>query len=263
MRSLDGGFEERRLDGEFGGLDRAVGAARRADAHERGTRALHDRLDVGEVEVDETRRGDEVGDALHTGQEHLVGRGEGLDHRDAAVADLEQSVVGHDDEGVDLFFQAGHSPLGLALASATLEREGLGDDTDREGADRLGDLGHHRSAAGARATAFARGHEDHVGSAQRLFDLFGVVLGGTATHLGIRTGPEAARQLTSDVELDVGVAHQQRLRIGVDRDELHAAQAELDHAVDGVDAASAHTDDLDDGEVVLVLAHAGLRYPRT
>ena len=42
-------------DGELGGLDRAVGAARGADAHERGARALHDRLDVGEVEVDETR----------------------------------------------------------------------------------------------------------------------------------------------------------------------------------------------------------------
>lgn len=90
-----------------------------------------------------------------------------------------------------------------------------------------------------------------------------MVLGRAAADLGIRTGAEAPRELAADVELDVGVAHQQRLRIGVDRDELHAAQAELDHAVDGVDAASAHTDDLDDGEVVLVLAHAGLRYPRT
>ena len=81
MRALDARLEQRGLDGELRGLDRAVGAARRADAHERGARALHDRLDVGEVEVDETRGRDEVGDALHTGEEHLVGRGERLEHR--------------------------------------------------------------------------------------------------------------------------------------------------------------------------------------
>ena len=35
--------------------DRAVVAAGRADAHERRAGALHDRLDVGEVEVDQAR----------------------------------------------------------------------------------------------------------------------------------------------------------------------------------------------------------------
>ena len=94
---------------------------------------------------------------------------------------------------------------------------------------------------------------------ERLFDLLGVVLRGAATHLGVGAGAEAAGELATDVELDVGVAHQQRLRVGVDRDELDAAQAEVDHAVDGVDAATADADDLDHGEVVLVLAHAGLR----
>ena len=54
-----------------------------------------------------------------------------------------------------------------------------------------------------------------------------------------------------DVELDVGVAHEQRLRIGVDGDELDALQTGVDHAVDGVDAATTDADDLDDGEIVL------------
>ncbi len=86
-----------------------------------------------------------------------------------------------------------------------------------------------------------------------------MVFCGTATHLGVGAGAEAARELATDVELDVGVAHQERLRVGVDRDELHTSQAEVDHAVDGVDAATADADDLDHREVVLVLAHAGLR----
>ena len=204
-------------------------------------------------------RRDEVGDALHTGEEHLVGRGERLDHRDAAVADLEEAVVRHDDERVDLFLELRDARLGLLLTAAALERERLRHDTDGQRADRLGDLRDDRRAAGARAAALAGGDEDHVGAAQRLFDLFGVVLRRAATHLGVGACAESARELATDVELDVGVAHQQRLRVGVDRDELDAAQAEVDHAVDGVHAAAADADDLDHREVVLVLAHAGLR----
>ena len=94
-----------------------------------------------------------------------------------------------------------------------------------------------------------------VTAGEGLFDLLRVVLGGTTADLGVGTSTEATGQFASDVELDVGVAHEQRLGVGVDRDELHPAQAELDHAVDGVDAAAADTDDLDHGEVVLLRCH--------
>jgi hypothetical protein len=69
--------------------------------------------------------------------------------------------------------------------------------------------------------------------------------------LGVAAGAEAAGELATDVELDVGVAHEQRLGVGVDGDELDALSAGVDHPVDGVDAAAADADDLDDGQVVL------------
>ena len=75
-----------------------------------------------------------------------------------------------------------------------------------------------------------------------------------AADLGVAAGAEAPGELTADVELDVGVAHQQRLRVGVHRDELDALEAGVDHAVDGVHAATADADDLDDGQVVLRVA---------
>ena len=145
--------------------------------------------------------------------------------------------------------------LGLRRAALALEAERLRDDTDGERADRLGDARDDRGATGAGAAALARGDEDHVGAGQRLFDLFGVVLGGATADLGVGAGAEAAGELATDVELHVGVAHQQRLGVGVDRDELDSAQAELDHPVDGVDAAAADADDLDHREVVLVRCH--------
>ena len=121
--------------------------------------------------------------------------------------------------------------------------------------ERPGDPGHDGRAAGAGAATLAGGHEHHVGALDHLFDLVGVVLGGPRADLRVGAGTQTAGELPPDVELDVGVAHQQRLRIGVDGDELDAPEADLDHPVDGVDAATADADDLDDREVVLRCSH--------
>ncbi|MCU1420401.1 MAG: hypothetical protein JWN36_52, partial [Microbacteriaceae bacterium] len=59
-----------------------------------------------------------------------------------------------------------------------------------------------------------------------------MILGGATADLRIRSGPEAAGDLATDVELDVGIAHQQGLCVRVDGDEFDPAKAELDHAVD-------------------------------
>ena len=141
--------------------------------------------------------------------------------------------------------------LGLHRAAATFEAERTRHDTDRQRADLLRDLRDDRRATGAGAAALARGDEHHVGALQHLFDLLAVLLGGLAADLGIGTGAEAAGELAADVELHVGVGQQQRLRVGVDGDELDALQPGVDHAVDGVAAAAADADDLDHREVVL------------
>ena len=123
-----------------------------------------------------------------------------------------------------------------------------------ERAGGLGHLGHDRAAAGAGAAALAEGDEHHVGALEHLFDLVAVVLGGLTADLGIGARAEPAGDLPADVELHVGVAHEQRLGVGVHRDELDALQPGVDHPVDGVAPAAADADDLDHREVVLRLA---------
>ena len=200
-------------------------------------------------------RGDQVGDALDAGQQHLVGAAEGVEHADRAVADRQQPVVRDHDQGVDLFAQAGDAGLGLAGAAPALEGERPGHHADGQRAERAGDPGDDGRAAGAGAAALAGGDEDHVGALEDLLDLLGVVLGGLLADLGVGAGAQTAGQLAADVELDVGVAHQQGLRVGVDGDELDALEADLDHPVDRVDAAATDPDDLDDGQVVLRCCH--------
>ena len=255
VRALDGRLEQRAGDRHLGGGDRAVLAAGGADAHERGAGVAHHRLHVGEVEVDQAGGGDQVGDARDALEQHLVGLLEGVEHRDAAVADRQQPVVGDDDEGVDLLAEPGDALLGLVGPAPSLEGERTGHHTDGQRAQGARDPGDDRRAAGAGATALARGHEDHVGALEHLLDLLRVVLGGLAADVRVGAGAEAAGELAADVELDVGVAHEERLRVGVDGDELDALEADLDHPVHGVDATATDPDDLDHGQVVLRCCH--------
>jgi hypothetical protein len=108
------------------------------------------------------------------------------------------------------------------------------------------------------ATPFPCGDEDHVGTFERFLDLATVLLGGLPPQLGIAAGAQSAGELASDVQLQVRIAHEQRLGVGVHGDELHTLQTGLDHAVHRVHSAAAHTDDLDHGEVA-VLRRTGHR----
>ena len=98
----DGGLQQARRGGLLGGIQRAVLARGDADAHHGGAGVLHDRADVREVEVDEAGDGNEVGDALDALAQGVVADAEGVDHGRLLVDDLEQAIVGDDDEGVDL-----------------------------------------------------------------------------------------------------------------------------------------------------------------
>ena len=90
---------------------------------------------------------------------------------------------------------------------------------------------------------------------EHLLDLFGVVLGRLAPDVGVGARTQAAGEIPPHVELDVGIAHQQRLCIGIDRDELDALEADFDHPVDGVHTTAADSDNLDHREVVLRSSH--------
>jgi hypothetical protein len=60
------------------------------------------------------------------------------------------------------------------------------------------------------------------------------------------------------VDLLIRLDHEQSLRVRVHGHELAALEARFHHAVDGVGAAAAHPDDLDDGQVVAGLfSHDG------
>ena len=59
---------------------------------------------------------------------------EGLEHRQAPIAEAHQAIVGNDDQGVDALTERLEATLGGAAAAGALEGEGQGDDRHGQGA---------------------------------------------------------------------------------------------------------------------------------
>lgn len=84
--------------------------------------------------------------------EHVVRDGEGPLERRVVRDDLQQAVVGDDNEGVDHGAEGLDGLQGLLHAAAALEAEGLGDHAHGEGPGLAGNLGDDGCSARACAT---------------------------------------------------------------------------------------------------------------
>mgnify|MGYP000040197889 CR=1 FL=1 len=105
MRTLDAFLQQRRADGDFRGLRGAVLSPSGTDAEQRGAGTTQNRVDIVEINVDVRIRGNQVGDALHAGQQCGVGGLERVDDANGAVGQFQQSVVRNDDQRVDFLAQ--------------------------------------------------------------------------------------------------------------------------------------------------------------
>jgi hypothetical protein len=77
-----------------------------------------------------------------------------------------------------------------------------------------------------------------------------VLLCCTSSNLRVSSGTQAASDIPTNAQLDVSIAHEQRLGICVDSDELDAAKASLDHAIKRIDTTTSNANDLDDCLIV-------------
>jgi hypothetical protein len=163
---------------------------------------------------------------------------------------LKQAVVRDDDQRVDLLAELGDPGLSLLGPLAPLEVERTRDDADRESLELLAsDLGDDGRRTRPGAPAFAGGDEDHVRALEGFLHLVFRLERRLLADGRVGAGAQPARAVGADVELLLGLGHEQGLRVCVDRDELAAPKACLDHPVHGVRSAAAGTDDLDDGEI--------------
>ena len=213
----------------------------------------HHGAHVGEVDIDEARAGDQFRDALHRALQHGVRRLEGVEQRGARPEHRQQLLVRNGDQRVDVLRQLHHALIGDARALVAFHLERLGDHRDGQDAELLGDLRHHRRRARAGAAAHAGGDEQHVAAFDQLDDAVAVFHRRLPADFRVGAGAQALGDVAADLQRGAHLGVLQRLRIGVDADEIHALEAGLDHVRDGVAAAAAHADHLDDGALAVCI----------
>jgi len=233
-RTFDADVQERAAQGLLGRDRGPVVAIGLADGHQARAPARHHRAHIRKVKVDQPRDGDQLGDALDALAQRVVGQCEGLLDAGPVVGQLEEPVIGDDDQGVHALPQPREAFLGHAPPPGALEGERPGDDAHRQDAHFPGQPGDHRRRARARAAAHAAGHEQEVGVSEQGPDIIAGFPGCHLTDLRVAARAEPPGQLLADVEPAWSVGLHQRLGIGVDGDELDPPDAQLDHPVDDV-----------------------------
>jgi len=76
-----------------------------------------------------------------------------------------------------------------------------------------------------------------------------MLFGRCPTYLGIGPRAKTTSHVASYVQFHIRITHQQSLRIGIQCDELDAADTGLDHSVDGVDSTATNPNDFDHGQI--------------
>ena len=237
--------------GHPGGVNGAVFAFAAADGQPSGAGVAEDGLDIGEVHVDFTGDGDHFGDGLDALMQDGVGHFEGILPGKGLVfflVEFQEAVVGDDDDGVGVFFEALDALLSVLAAGGRLEGEGAADHGHGQGAAGFGDFADHRGRAGAGAAAHTDGDEYHIGPVNGFFDVAAGFLGRLAAEFGLGAGAEAAGEVLAQGDAVGHIAAEKVLRVGVQGVILHHGELVLIHPADRVAAAAAHAQDLNQGD---------------
>ena len=228
-----------------------------ADCHQGRSGIAHDRLHVGEVEVDDARLGDQVGDARDTLAKHVIRHLERFRQRRTRIDHVNEALIRNRDQRIDLLAQTVDAVLSRTSPPGAFEIEWLGDDAHRERAGGTRQFGDHRRSAGPGATAHSGGDENHVSIPHQLGEHIRALFRRASADFGPAAGAEAAGDLVADSHRNFGVAVQQRLGIGVDGNELDPGYAGIDHPVDRIAAGAADADHLDAGERRMEIIEVG------
>ena len=205
-------------------------------------------------------RGNQVGDALHAGQQCGVGGLERVDDANGAVGQFQQSVVRNDDQRVDFLAQVLDAKRRGSGTLRAFEAERTGDHSDGQCPLLMGGTRHDRAGAGSGATALTTGDEHHVGSLKRLFDVGLMILRCLGTLLRVGASAQTTAGGIVQRDFDICVGTQQILCISVDRNKFDALKTFSNHAIDSVAAGSTDTDDLDVGLVVEIVSLGNLAH---
>ena len=205
---------------------------------------LHDGGNVCKIQIDVAFLHDQVGNALDTGLENVIGQRKGLLHGQRLVNTNQKLFVGDHDQRIHILHQLINTTLSLCHFLLALEQEGLGNNRNGQNVHLLGDLCNHRSRTGTGTAAHACGDEYHIRTLQRICNLVLVFLSGTLSYIRLVAGTTAPGQLCTDLDLGSSLGIVQRLCVRIHCNIFNVLDAGIDHTVQRIAAAAANADHL-------------------
>src|SRR3989442_389172 len=235
-RGADVDVDQGRIDRLFDRLLRTVVPVGLAQADHGHPAALHDRLDVVEVQVDEAGLRDDLRDPLDRAHQHIVRDLERRIQRQTRD-EFKQFVIRDHDDRVREVPELLEAVLGVLGSGRSFGPERERADRDRQGACLLRQLREDRGAARAGPPSEAARDEDHVRPLDDGPEFVRGFAGGLLADLGERAGPKATRDPASKEELVGRPDDEEMLGVRVRGEELRPDDAGLDEPVDRVAAA--------------------------
>ena len=171
-------------DGLFRSFERAAVAFGFTSAHHCLAHFVHDRTDVGKVEVDEAGHNHQVRDATNALLQHFVSKLERFLKCCVRVGDQEQILVWNNDQRINMLLQFDDTRFCGPHAARTFEHERLGYDTDRQNIHFARNLGDNRSSARSGAAAHTSRDKAHVATGKRHFHLLKRFFSRSAANFG-------------------------------------------------------------------------------
>jgi len=110
--AVNGDVQQLAGDGHLGRNPGFVFTAGMTHSHQGRAAFGHDRLDIGKIQVDQTGDGDQFGNALDALAQHIISNAEGILQAGALVHNLQQSIVGDNNQRVRMFLQPVDAILG-------------------------------------------------------------------------------------------------------------------------------------------------------
>ena len=123
---------------------------------------FHNCLNVSEIQIDDSRQVDQIGNALNRLLKHLIRLLQRFGHSRPPIHDLQKLVIGYYNQRVNIFLDLLDSSHGIDHSGPCLKAERPCDHTHRQDAHLLGQRRHHGRRAGSGAATHTAGDEHHV-----------------------------------------------------------------------------------------------------
>ena len=192
-------IQERAGDSLVGSQASTVDTLCETRTHHGDTAIAHHSFHVGEVQVDHVARtSHHFGNTGNRITQYIVGRTESFTHGHVFAQSSHQFVVRDNNQGINALFELIQTCLSDVYAFAFVsKRTGY----NRNGQDThfFSDFSHNRSGAGTCTTTHTGSDEQHVCTADGIFDGFAIFLSSGAADFRICTGTQTSSQVCTQL----------------------------------------------------------------